>query len=181
MSDNNTTPEVTTTSKMDIAKAKASAAKDATVSFAKGTAVPFLKRHPKLAAAVGVVAISAGYFAWPSHGTPVHQAGLTAAPSKTVQTGETATVEMVVGSYKKAGNLLILNNNRDYKVATMSVVLDLAAAPELAGVDPRSLRGQTIKAKGERQTYDGKPQIRVTRAKDLTIDPSAVVESQKKN
>lgn len=178
----NTPPEVVPTdSKMTVAKEKARAAKDATVSFAKGTAVPFLKKNPKLSAAIGAGLLTVGYFAFPTTGIPATQAGLTAAPSKVASTGETTTVEMIVGSYKKAGNLVILNNHRDYKQATMNVVLDLQACPEFAGLDLRALRGQPIKARGERQTYDGKPQVKVTRAKDLTIDPSAVAESGKKN
>jgi DNA/RNA endonuclease YhcR with UshA esterase domain len=53
----------------------------------------------------------------------------------------------------------------------MTVVCDLQACPELGAINPRALKGQTIRAKGTYQTYDGKPQVKVVKADNLTIDP----------
>lgn len=153
--------------KMSAAKAKAQVAKD--------VALRFVRKHPTATALVAGLALTIGYYSGPhvsSSGVPVAQANLSAPASKTVSSGKSIEVEIVVGSWKKTDGLLILNNHKDYKQATMTIVVDLKAAPELAGVDPRSLKGLTVKAKGESQTYAGKPQIMVRRAGDLTVDPA---------
>lgn len=140
----------------------------------KGKAFEFAKQRPKTTAAVGIALLCACayfYFSGPS-GVPLAQANLPAQAQKVQSSGNFGTETIVVGSYRKTDSLLIMNNNRDYRQATMSVVIDLKACPELNSLNPRTLRGRTVRAKGEYQTYEGRPQIKVTRANDITVDPT---------
>jgi hypothetical protein len=147
---------------------------------ALNTAKETVTKYKKTTAAALAGVLTLGYFGFSSNDVPVHKADLYAAPSKFVATGETGNAEIVVGSYKKLEGRLILNNHKDYKQATMSVVLDFSSAPELASIDPRTLRGKSIKARGERATYDGKPQIVVRNADDFTMKASVAEEHNAK-
>lgn len=142
----------------------------------------FVKRRPWTSGAV-LLALTAGGLTYGFSGSskiPLTEAGLpTAQASKTVRSGQTKDVDITVLSGTKKGNLIILNNSADYKTATMSVVIDLQACPELGTVDFRSLRNKKIHAHGEYQTYDGRPQVVVRSAGDLTIDPKAAVPEKK--
>jgi hypothetical protein len=138
---------------------------------------PIVKKHPWAVGAAVAAVLAAGYGLYPSSDklVPVAEAGLpAAAPSKTRSTGEVKEVEMVVGSFLKRDGFVVLNNHADHKQATMSAFIDLKAAPELAAVNFRALKGQTVSVRGEYQTYNEKPQIKVTRAADLKLDASKV-------
>lgn len=151
----------------------------AKAKFSTGVAksVTYVKAHPKTFGAAAIAVIVLGYFGFSgsSKYVPAAQANLPPAQaSKVRETGEVREVEMVVQSYRKTDKLLILNNHANYQQASMTVVVDLTACPELSSINPRALRGQTVQAKGQFQTYDGKPQIKITKAGDLKIDPKAV-------
>lgn len=140
------------------------------------------KKRPVFTAVAALLACTLGYFGWGSvfgsKGVPVAQAGLPAAQaSKVVSSGQTKSIEMVVGSYRKTEKLLILNNHKRYQEATMNVVVDLDLCPELKAINPRALIGQTVEAKGEFQEYAGKPQVKVTKAENLKIDPKPKVST----
>lgn len=174
MSENTTveTPVITPPTP-EIKMANRMAQAGALAKIAQGKAVGFAKKRPYFTGALGVVgAAIVGYslIGGPSK-TPVASAGLAEIQNNTRSTGQVKKVEMVVGSYRKTDSLLILNNHKDYTKATMSFMIDLKSAPELATINPRGLVGETVEAKGEYQEYKGKPQIKVTRHENLQIGP----------
>ena len=67
------------------------------------------------------------------------------------------------------GDKIFLNNVADYKVATQTVVIDLKICPQFATIDPRTLIGRNIFAKGNLGAYAGKSQLTVTDPTNLRI------------
>src|SRR5262249_33092351 len=68
------------------------------------------------------------------------------------------------------GRLLFLNDQRDYRAqGVFTIVIDVEAVPEYAGVTPRSLVGKTVEATGVVGEYHGRPEVWVRDAAKLTI------------
>ncbi len=88
----------------------------------------------------------------------------------TAQLAEEISKSFVVQSAGKSGNRLFFNDNADYKSAgVFTVVVDTSSCPTLAGLDPRSMKGKTISAKGLSSSYNGKPQLVVSDASKVAF------------
>ncbi len=120
-------------------------------------------------AAIVLTAVTLGVlWLWPRHAP-----NPTPAPSP-ARTGpaKEERVSFVVQSAGKSkdGRLLFLNDQRDYRAqGTFTVVINVEAVPEYAGVTPKSLVGKIVEATGVVGDYHGRPEVWVRDAGKVTV------------
>lgn len=139
----------------------------------KKTVATWAKGNPVKASVIAVMClVSSGYMMLKdsSHSNSASLYGNTQpGNSKLNVTQNIQEGSFLVLSAAKKNDKLFINNAKDYKQASTTVVVDLKACPSLAVINPQALIGQNIKFKGNFATYDGKPQIIVSNANDLTL------------
>jgi len=134
---------------------------------------PTARRHRLLYLALAVIVLAVvalgGLWLWPRHPT----VSPTPAPSPArMGPAKEERVSFVAQSAGKTrdGRLLFLNDRRDYRAeGVFTVVIDVEAVPEYAGVTPRSLVGKTVEATGVVGDYQGRPEVWVRDATKLTV------------
>jgi hypothetical protein len=133
---------------------------------------PLASRHRLVYAALAVLAlvvvVLGGLWLWPRH--TVNPAP-SPSPARTGPAKE-EQVSFVVQSAGKSrdGRLVFLNDQRDYRAqGVFTVVIDVEAVPEYAGVTPRSLVGKTVEATGVVGEYHGRPEVWVRDAAKMTV------------
>lgn len=139
----------------------------------KDQGVLLMKKYPKRSAAIGaalVVLSWIGYSYQSKPNIPMVNAYTGTTPNKLQVTGNTQDGQFIVLSSLKKNDKLFLNNHRDYKQATQTVVVDLKACPDLSGIDAKALLNKTVKFKGFSATYDSKPQVIVNSSNDISFN-----------
>lgn len=140
------------------------------VTLAKNKTVGYIKQYPKVAVAVAIVVITLGYYMSRSDSTQLQAiANTTNQNNKLVMTQNTQEVSFVVLSGRKTNDRILLNNHKDYRQATQTVVIELKSCPSLNNITIPQLINRTVKVKGVFATYDGKPQVIVHDANDIKI------------
>lgn len=152
--------------------------KDRAVNF-KNKSITYASQKPWHVGIGASVVVLMSYMLWHSipegkPGIPVANAvqSLNAAPinnPKAKDFGQQGELSFTVMSSRKIGERILLNNHLDYRQATQTVVLDLRACPSLGALDPRTLVGRNIFAKGSLGSYNEKPQLTVKEEKNFRL------------